>query len=1292
MSAQERRALERISSQQAATLYLESGQSSACTIEDFCDQGMYVTFASGTIPPGSTVRIMRVSFKNLQGGELFVNAEPVHLIHNAAGLRFVKQYPEVVSYLKERYAKASTPQLSGQSKSIIERCLIRIEQSTAEVYQAVLPLLVEAVRDEAVNSQTDQIANARMNIADRIEKFESTILAKISNEILGIAPLGRKSIAEKDTSDLNLVEKGEFEDWLISKVLTTKLEQSFRSPLLLLKMRTDSMGYRSEAGSGSPLGPERLVYAFQSAIHPYLQDLALERRAFKLLESALLPELESLTQTLNDQLALAGVLPDASLGELVKKYEQSSKVDEKNEINSSTQSTDDSPTPTRTPTPTPAQSPQPETLKPNAESLPASVTPTPQATVLDNNARKSRVPFGYGGQALNHEGVEQGNVSAVDLERSQNSEGTAKSNESTQHASEVASPNAASEGFSSIGKLFRKLRNKSGDVSPGVPQGASLFTHQELHQGLSSLHGQSRDIDSSQTSLLERVLDSLNKDADSPRDLNEEQKDQVDVVDRFFGSLQHNPRLTHEGKQHLFRLEIPVLRQLLENDRFFDDHDSPLRDVLNRIAKLGAQGGRLGKIGHQKIEQLVARINEEYDQNHGVVDEVRAELDELIARQHALYLKNVERVAAAADGAHRIDEARRYVAEVVSGMLEKQQIPAALQSLLDNGWLEHLNLLSIKYGKDSAKFSEALSVIEALKQFGQNPGVGFDARRNIPLIQDGLKSISGGVETSKNVREQLKQLMLDASSKTHVMVEAKPVTFKSEKADDEREKYNLEKSKQLRPWLLRAKAIPLNAWLRFQKEGEAEPQFIRLVWIARAYTKFVFVNHQGLKVIELGAFKFAGYLKNGQIAPDPDFSQPIVKQGLDDMVKEVYEKLAFDSSHDKQSGLPNAREFQRLVRSVMKKGERTQQCCLYYIRVLSGELAEDQESKVVNQLVDLINTKVSDVPVSARLNRYDFVMFFSSNLSQQSVAEATEALNALLTNIQALGVSVSLMRSEVWGYLGFNNEAALIRNAQQSLSQMEVEAASEGLTESVSRIELTQSDAEKTSSAMFSASDSEAFSVVAQAVSKLSDVDLPDNHELRCRQASIDSSDGNDFFEPSTDEEAKEMNSWWLAFLARSLSAKTNGLACRIPLSAVSLTDDRFKEEFQELLECTDMPPERIWFDLYNCSALENEHFAADIIRELQIFGCHFSLEGYGTSECPARLLQTLPVDLITIDSEVLRAFHEDGDEEPLVNVAHHFDKAVLVKNIDSAIALQKVEKQGVDFVQGERVGAYEAF
>lgn len=1271
MNAKERRALERIVSHQAATLYLENGDSFACTIEDFCDKGMYISFAPGSIPVDSTIRIMRVSFKNSQGRELFVNAEPAHLTRSAAGLRFLNQYPDAVAYLKEHYAKSSSPTLSPQNRLIIERCLAFIDRQTASVYQGVMPRVVEAVKEEAVRSSTDQDANKRMSIAERLEKYESTILAKISSEILKLTPLGRKH-RDEDESSLNLVEKGEFEDWLICKVLSSKLEQNFRSSLLLLKMRTDSMGYRNEAGGGSPLGPDRLVYAFHAAIHPYLSDLVLERRAFKVLETALMPEIEALAEGLNEQLTQAGILVDASLANLVKTSEGSPKQMPKVEPEPSQESVQ---TQAEESASTPSAS-----SKQNQTEEDSGPTHAPTSGV-DSDKPNSLV--GYGGQALNHDGIEQGNVSAVDLEKSGSAAGDGEN-----RAEPTRPESAPTEAFSSIGKLFRKLRTQSASPALNMPPGAPVFSPQELHQGLSTLHGKSRSIEAGEASLLDRVLEVLNHGSESPRDLDEGQKDQVDIVDRFFGSLQHNPRLTPEGKQHLFRLEIPVLRQLLENERFFDDQDSPLRDVLNRIAKLGAQGGRLGKIGHQKIEQLVARINDEYDQNHAVVGEVRKELDELIARQHALYLKNVERVAAAADGAHKVDEARKYVASLVSRMLDKQKIPQALESLLESGWLEHLNLLLIKHGKDSSEFSEGLSVIEALKQFGQNPEAGFDARRNVPLIQDGLKSMSGGVEASKNVREQLKQLMLDAPEKKHVMVEANTISARMETEQDDREKTNLEKSKELRPWLLRAKSIPLNAWLRFQKDGEQEPQFIRLVWIARAYTKFVFVNHQGLKVIELGAFKFAEYLKRGQIVPDPEFNQPIVKQGLDDMVKEVYDKLAFDSSHDKQSGLPNEREFQRRVRIAMKKGERTQQCCLYYVRALSGELSEEHESQVVAKLSEILTKKRSDISISGRVNRYDFLLFVTGMTVTDVVEDFIAELNTVLSELKRENIDISVMRSEVWGYLGFNNESSLLKNAKESLRQMELQQGEESRDGS-SRVELPEDQLSASAGPLrFSASDSEAFEVYVQEVRKLSETELPENFDLKCK---VGDSAG-EFFEPETEEEARELNSWWLGFAARALTSIHDDVAYRIPLNAICLTDDAFKDEFKSLLDCTDMPPERIWFDLYNCSALDNEHFAASVIRELQICGCHFSLQGYGTSDCPARLLQSLPVDLIAIDAEVFKSVNEENDEEPLVNVAHHFDKAVLVSKVDSAIMLQKLEKQGVDFIQGERVAAYRPY
>ena len=48
--------------------------------------------------------------------------------------------------------------------------------------------------------------------------------------------------------------------------------------------------------------------------------------------------------------------------------------------------------------------------------------------------------------------------------------------------------------------------------------------------------------------------------------------------------------------------------------------------------------------------------------------------------------------------------------------------------------------------------------------------------------------------------------------------------------------------------------------MKFNKQ-ENETTYMRLVWQAKGFSKFVFVNHQGMKVVELELVKFATMLQ-----------------------------------------------------------------------------------------------------------------------------------------------------------------------------------------------------------------------------------------------------------------------------------------------------------------------------------------------------------------------------------------------------------------------------------------------
>lgn len=1276
----ERRHSQRTPSSQSAEVYFENGSTIQCVIADYCDTGMYIKSEHVVFEQEHTQQIIRVTFKDTAGKEHFVNAKPVHTSGTSAGIRFVSRYDNAISALDSRARRTQRAVLKPEHKEFIRQCLSMTAAHLAPAIDDVLPQIVDDFRKAAIEAPSDQEANARMGIADRLEKAKDSIGKAFQTSLLKEASLAPSSSDEDDSADdMTLVDKSEFEDWLLSRVLITKLETEFRSQILPLKMRTDAMGYHSALASSSPLGPERLVYAFRSALHDRIGSPVLERRAFKLLEAKALDLGDELYKQLNDFLEGNNIGVNLKLKTVKKEASAKASKDKKEEPV-------EKKSPTQTPSPAGDSRQQPETPK-----------SVPERT-------QSPVPRSYAGRGLVPPvAAEERNLSALDTDQKQappyspeapsnageSQPGSAEQSQST--PSEAWTSRATRETFKGVSKLIKSLRK--GKEEP-IPPGTEMFSPQEFESHLSEAHMnvELRQLESDRLSLLDRVLSSLSQAGSENKALGEEQKSTIDVVDRFFGSLGQNPRLSDSAKQHLFQLEIPVLRQMLANDAFFSDDESPLRDVLNRIAVLGAKGGRLGRVGQQKISQLITRLNEEYDQNKGVVEEVKEELDALISKQHSLYLKNVERVAAAAEGAHKVDQAAKKVKAVVSERVGGRPIPKALQVLLNEGWMEHLKLLMLKHNEDSPEFKQAIEIIDALVTFGNEPQAGFDAKQFVPRIQEGLKQVSGGRDAPKIVREELKQLILDAPSNEHEMVTPNLEVIEAKEVDEGREQANLSKSQELKPWIKRAKSIPINAWLRFEK-GDSE-QYMRLVWIAKGFTKFVFVNHQGMKVIELGLFKFAGYLKTGEIVPDPDYETPIVKQGLDDMVKDVYDKLAFEASHDQETGLSNKTEFLRSIKRSMQGGERTEPCCILYLRLLSGTLEEEEEVKVREPVQTFLQKLEQSGNNVARINRYDFAAFASGPDVENTVFEWVQDIDNIMAQTnEDLGSDsiIEYQRSESWGYLGFLNPNSLFSSAIDALARTEVLSSGKAKVHTAKvETEVSKDVLESERKCDFSASDASAFTVFTQPVKRISDkFQLPEHLHLQCKKGLQES-----FFEPGSPEEEQVLDHWWLGYLARKTSAGEGGHVYRVPLSALSIEKEQFRDELLTLLECTTLDPYAVWFDIYDGSEINNPHAVADIMRELQFYGFRFSLDGFGTPACPFELLRLLPVDMIVIDPTItieLPQFDEEEDGiDSVVRVAHHFDKAVLAVSIDSAIGLQKVQKKELDFVQGETVGSYE--
>lgn len=1276
----------------------EAGLGINCVITDFCLDGMFVKFM-GTNQnrslelPGLQEKNgnVQLSFSGDKGQSLYIHAEIVHSMEGACGLRFLQRYDKAVQSLINVSARSGIAvQHTVPVQKIIEQCIQCIHQEFGALLHEFWPSLVAMLKSEAVKASQDQTANMLMALSEKIrqnsQNLESEVLHAIEDPVAAFNAHLEKRKAMSDK--LSIIDKEEFEDWLLARVLIMKCEADYQSQLLPLKLRLDAISIGDKRHHQSVFGPALLVNAFQAGIHSLQVDGRTEKQIFRQFELTVMSKLDGLYQALNDILIKENILPklDIKQGLLFKSvHPPQQRKQEKHERNNA----------------------QEEKL-----SVPASNSPA-DSTSFQPGVESSRLyslpPF------------------SADMDRA-GTEGQAsvgQSGFSQNHAH-------AQRALTNISHLLKRLRPEAS-VQAAPENQKPAYSADEFDQGLAGLQADNRGsiaIEST-PSLMERVRERLKLTADKV--INDQHKTAIDVVDRFFLSMRDNQRISDEAKQYLLRLDVPILKVLLKDEDFFENRQSSVRAVINRIAQLGAKGLKLHPASKAKIDELVNQIVTQFDQDTAVFDQALKELDKLLERQNHIYVKNVERVAAAAEGAFKVEEANIAVTDAINQRIADKFVPSAVITLLNEGWKEYLQLTHIKHGEDSTAWQEALSVLDRLIAFGDDPRIPIDIKVLLPKIQDGLKLVSGNNEASVNVRDALKAFILNAPKGMHLSEQAQKLNL--QETEEDLLKRNITKSQSLKDWILKVKAIPMGSWFQFVRQDE-QPSYIRLVWVAKGYSKFVFVNHQGMRVIELGLFKLADYFKGGAIKFDPDYEMPIVNQGLDDMVKDVYDKLAYESSHDASTGLIKKAEFCRQVRIRMKQGKRTSACSLLIVHFRKKAEPITLTDEFAKEVVQALNELPVQPTILGRISETDFVIFNIIDDTNRFRTMCQEALIALCNNSRYASEDMLVSLGESRAHLGFNNPESMIRYASEA-----IESASSALNEDGSefvaqpeRVSKQKSTADAKSRVLMAneaantALDEQAFhdlefDIYCQDVAAI--LQSSDAGQARVQASSIKQAaqlnllclikgDSQAYY-PETDSIAVAMDEWWLNTL-KSLFDRDAQIfetydAIRVSMSSSIFNSQARVEQLEELAQSGRLNASKCFFDIYDAYQIEDVELAAVRMNFLKQLGYRFCLEHFGTERCPFAYLKALPADMIKIDDSFVSALNyasSDEDQSALVKgdtssvneasadsiveIAHYMGKQVLACAVDSAVCLQKMKHMNVDFVQGSTVSKWQKF
>lgn len=317
------------------------------------------------------------------------------------------------------------------------------------------------------------------------------------------------------------------------------------------------------------------------------------------------------------------------------------------------------------------------------------------------------------------------------------------------------------ETFELLQQLLAAQRGVLGSGDPaGLPQGtvaAAPFSAGEMLATLSSLQqnfsGVAPVLGEAPLNLRSQLMLHIGgQGSDGARELSQTHADVIDVVGMMFDFILDDPELPEAIKGMIARLQIPMLKVALLDREFFGKKSHPARQLLNELARTGIGLEEVADVTvtpvYGKIEHIVGRILQEFEDDLAIFDELLQELYAFHAQEREL----LEQVQAT------LEQSRITAAEVVEPLLAASVMPDAVRMLLNGAWKEHLTELYLAAGGKSDAW-ERVAVLAATLVASLQPKADAEERTAlVKLIPRLLADLRGCVVVTGLSAEDSEQL------------------------------------------------------------------------------------------------------------------------------------------------------------------------------------------------------------------------------------------------------------------------------------------------------------------------------------------------------------------------------------------------------------------------------------------------------------------------------------------------------------------------------------------------------
>jgi EAL domain-containing protein (putative c-di-GMP-specific phosphodiesterase class I) len=149
---------------------------------------------------------------------------------------------------------------------------------------------------------------------------------------------------------------------------------------------------------------------------------------------------------------------------------------------------------------------------------------------------------------------------------------------------------------------------------------------------------------------------------------------------------------------------------------------------------------------------------------------------------------------------------------------------------------------------------------------------------------------------------------------------------------------------------------------------------------------------------------------------------------------------------------------------------------------------------------------------------------------------------------------------------------------------------------------------------------------------------------------------------------------------------------CGINLSRAGLADPGLLTLIEQECARASLAPDKLCFEVAELAAIADLSTTLSFTKRLTGIGCRVALDHFGSSLSSFAYLRHMPVDFVKIDGLLVKGIEKRDIDLALVRsineIGHVIGLRTIAGSVDSAEQLHKITEIGVDFAQGEAVGA----